>query len=152
MDIPKISRLAGLLAARQIQELEWSNGQSWLRLSLGPVPPAVAGPLPEIPASPSSARVAGEPEPDRVEVTSTAVGFFLDRAPLQTQAMAALGTRVAAGDLVGLLQVGPILLPVRSPVEGVVAVCMVQPGDRIEYRQPIMQLTSTGRPANGVET
>ncbi len=75
------------------------------------------------------------PEVDAISVAATApsVGVFLHRHPLRDSAIAEIGTTVRSGQIVGLLQIGALLLPVPSPGDGVVAAMLLEHGATTGY-------------------
>ncbi|MHC1481262.1 acetyl-CoA carboxylase biotin carboxyl carrier protein [Frateuria aurantia] len=144
IDFPQIESLIRRLANSSVQVLEWGDGHTMLRLRRDG---GCAGSPLESPADQggSGAGVApidatAQPAPLPLEVTADAVGQWLDRAPFQPEPMVDIGSRVEVGQLVGLLQAGPILLPVRSAVSGVVATLLTRPGVQVEYQQAVLQL------------
>jgi acetyl-CoA carboxylase biotin carboxyl carrier protein len=64
-------------------------------------------------------------------------GHFLDAHPARATPAAAQDTAGAAGDIVGFVKVGPLLMPVRTPVAGTLNECLVKAGDLVGYRDPI---------------
>ena len=87
----------------------------------------------------------GEPAPEPVAVpsvaaTASSVGVFLHRHPLHHAALAAVGAAVRCGQVVGLLQVGALLLPVMSPSDGVVAGLLVEHGATVGYGSRLVEL------------
>jgi len=86
-----------------------------------------------------------EPAPapvDAPSVTATAasVGVFLHRHPLRDAAIAEIGTTVRRGQIVGLLQIGALLLPVTSPCDGVVAAMLLAHGATAGYGARLVEL------------
>lgn len=95
--------------------------------------PAGPGPAAPGPASVSGALTApgaaDDPVDRRTVATSPAVGVFRNAA--------AVGTRVRAGDRIGVVDLLGIPQDVASPVDGTVAEILVQPGEAVEYGEPI---------------
>jgi acetyl-CoA carboxylase biotin carboxyl carrier protein len=58
-------------------------------------------------------------------VAASTVGLFLHRHPLQETALAPEGTPVRAGQTLGLLRVGPLLVPVIAPRDGIAGAMLV---------------------------
>jgi acetyl-CoA carboxylase biotin carboxyl carrier protein len=71
-------------------------------------------------------------------------GIFLDRHPLHPVPLAPPGTRVAAGDLVGLLRVGALLLPVTAPRAGVIGAALVAHDSAVGFGTPLFLLHEDG--------
>lgn len=76
---------------------------------------------------------AGNPQPDIVPgqrpssevVAASIVGLFLHRHPLHETALAPEGTPVRAGQALGLLRIGPLLVPVNAPRDGIAGAMLV---------------------------
>ena len=92
-----------------------------------------------------------EPRPDsagpanghpKAVVASPGVGVFLRAHPVQETALVEPNDPVAAGQPVGLLQVGPILLPVLSPCDGTVASIIAPDRSLVGYGDPLVALMS----------
>ena len=58
--------------------------------------------------------------PQCLTVTADHPGEFLHSHPLRNAALIEAGENVRAGHILGLLRIGPLLLPVRAPQAGVV--------------------------------
>jgi acetyl-CoA carboxylase biotin carboxyl carrier protein len=58
-------------------------------------------------------------------VAASTVGLFLHRHPLHETALAPEGTPVRAGQALGLLRIGPLLVPVLAPRDGIVGAVLV---------------------------
>lgn len=71
---------------------------------------------------------------------AASVGVFLHRHPLRTEDLAAPGTELAAGQVLGLLQTGPLLLPVPAPAAGVLVQWLVPHGSAVGYGTPLAAL------------
>jgi acetyl-CoA carboxylase biotin carboxyl carrier protein len=86
-----------------------------------------------------------EPAPAPVDApsvvaTAASVGVFLHRHPLRDTAIAQIGTTVRRGQIVGLLQIGALLLPVTSPCDGVVAAMLLEHGATAGYGERLVEL------------
>lgn len=75
-------------------------------------------------------------------VPSPAVGLFLHRHPLRADDLAPPGTAVSAGQVLGLLQVGPLLRPVLAPAAGVVQQMLAEHGSAVGWGSPLVRLSS----------
>ncbi len=62
----------------------------------------------------------GKPAGGADTVTATSVGVFLHRHPLHEAPLVRIGERVRAGQTLGLLRIGALLLPVPAPRPGIV--------------------------------
>ncbi|HTO66706.1 MAG TPA: biotin/lipoyl-containing protein [Bradyrhizobium sp.] len=73
-------------------------------------------------------------------VRAPAPGIFLQQHPLRNQAIAIVGDDVAADAPLGLLQIGPLLLPVSAPLTGTVTDVLAQHGTIVGYGTPLFEL------------
>ena len=73
-------------------------------------------------------------------VQAPSVGVFLHEHPLRGEPLAGRGTRVRAGQVVGLLQVGTLLLPVTAPQDGTVEALLVAQGAVVGWGTPLIEL------------
>ena len=73
-------------------------------------------------------------EPARGLVTSPAVGYFVARDSVK------VGATLRSGDLVGHIDVLGVRQEVASPVAGVLRAIEVEPGQAVEYGQPIARV------------
>ena len=76
---------------------------------------------------------APAPEADIVPIIATGLGSFRRNHPLHETPLAAEGETVAAGQAIALLQVGPLLLPVTAPAEGIIAAALPDEGALVGY-------------------
>jgi acetyl-CoA carboxylase biotin carboxyl carrier protein len=90
-----------------------------------------------------SGRDNGNPGDDRPDlVSSPGVGLFMHGHPVHEAALAVPNEPVLAGQPLGYLRVGPVLLPVVSPRDGVVASVEVRDGSLVGYGDPLVALFS----------
>jgi acetyl-CoA carboxylase biotin carboxyl carrier protein len=78
--------------------------------------------------------------PDLLTVTAPSLGVFLHRHPLRAEALAAPGTAVQAGQVLGLLQIGSLLLPVAAPADAFVIEALAEHGAAVGYGTPLFAL------------
>ncbi|WP_248800711.1 biotin/lipoyl-containing protein [Pseudomonas sp. MWU13-2105] len=78
--------------------------------------------------------------PDELLLKTPGLGRLLLTHPQQNVVLASVGSQVAQGQLVALLQVGDLLLPVRSQTSGRVAAVLVPCGTTVGYGQAFMRL------------
>jgi acetyl-CoA carboxylase biotin carboxyl carrier protein len=89
-------------------------------------------------------RVDG-PEPTSMGTPTMAIrapspGILLDHHPLHERAIACVGDDVQAGELLGFLQVGPLLTPVPALEAGRVSGVFVEHGTIVGYGTPLFEL------------
>jgi acetyl-CoA carboxylase biotin carboxyl carrier protein len=85
---------------------------------------------------------ADDPAPtdETLTVTAPSVGVFLHRHPLRSGDFAPPGSAVAAGQPIGLLQVGPLLLAVMAPAAAQVLELLVPHGTAVGFGTPLAAL------------
>ena len=122
------SQFAAWLADTDIGLLELRTPQGTLRLG------RQGDDIVELPAE-----VAGA-KSEVVSVHALSVGVFLHSHPLATAPPVRAGERVEAGQTVGLLKIGPLLLPVTAPKAGIVEGIHVANDVAIGYGTPLVDL------------
>ncbi len=79
-------------------------------------------------------------------VIASAAGIFLSAHPLRTMPLAAAGSTVDAGDVLGLLKVSDVLYrPVLAGRKGSLVRALAQAGDLVEEGMPLFEI-NIGRP------
>jgi len=73
-------------------------------------------------------------------VTAASVGVFLHRHPLHEAPLVRLGERVQAGQTLGLLRVGTLLLAVPAPRPGIVAAMPVAHNTAVGFGTCLFEL------------
>ncbi|KMT52335.1 biotin/lipoyl-containing protein [Pseudomonas fildesensis] len=77
---------------------------------------------------------------DKPLLKTPGLGRLLLTHPDQTEALVAVGSQVAQGQLVAFLQIGDLLLPVRSQQAGRVAAVLTPCGTTVGYGEAFMRL------------
>ncbi|NRF67704.1 acetyl-CoA carboxylase [Aquincola sp. S2] len=129
----QIQQIAGWLAATDIALLELRGPGHTLLLrhdgaAVERITPGDEAPI-DVPAA-----------PDPLTVSAPSLGVFLHRHPLRAEALAAAGSAVQAGQVLGLLQIGPLLLPVAAPADACVIELLADDGAVVGYGTPLMVL------------
>ena len=70
------------------------------------------------------------------------LGVFLHRHPLRADDLAPACSAVTAGQVLGLLQTGPLLQPVRAPSDGVLLEALVPHAATVGYGTPLFALST----------
>jgi len=78
-------------------------------------------------------------------VRALAPGIFLQQHPLRDRAIAAIGDDIAADASLGLLQIGPLLLPVSAPLTGTVTNVLARHGTVVGYGDPAFRTAAARR-------
>jgi acetyl-CoA carboxylase biotin carboxyl carrier protein len=119
-------QLAAWLAGTDIGLLELRTPQGTLRLG------RQGDDIVELPAEVTEAGT--------VPVHAPSVGVFLHSHPLAAAPLVRIGENVLAGQTVGLLQIGPLLLPVTVTQAGEVIAMCVAHGLPVGYGMPLVEL------------
>jgi len=121
-------QLAAWLADTDIGLLELRTPQGMLRLGRR------GDDIVELPAE------VTEVESELVSAHAHSVGVFLHSHPLAAAPLVRTGERVEAGQPVGLLKIGPLLLPVTAPQAGIVDGVHTADGLAVGYGTPLVEL------------
>ncbi len=127
--LERVAQLSAWLANTDIGLLELRTPQGILRLG------RQGGDMVELPMEEEE-----EDEAEPVTVKASSVGLFLRTHPVATEPLARIGQRVDAGQLIGLLNIGPLLLPVSAPQAGIVDALHVESGIAVGYGAPLIDL------------
>ncbi|NBA97564.1 biotin/lipoyl-binding protein [Pseudomonas sp. R5(2019)] len=93
------------------------------------------------PALATAASVLAIPEKtQRPHIKADGLGVFRASHPAERNAYVKAGDTVAAGQLLGLLQVGLLYLPVRSDQAARVREVLVTQGQSVGYGQPLFEM------------
>jgi acetyl-CoA carboxylase biotin carboxyl carrier protein len=130
IDQPLIRQLSAWISQRGIDLLELTTPEASLSLQRDAPHPAPADPI------------RGS---QYHELTAPSPGRYLDRHPLSTEPLAIPGASVEAGQLVGFLQIGALLLPLRSTRAGRIVSLPRGPGDTLGYGSVVMCLVTEAR-------
>jgi acetyl-CoA carboxylase biotin carboxyl carrier protein len=103
--------------------------------------PTPVGALPgHSPAAGSRSQEARLPvEPEVPVATAPAVGIFRPRAGIN-------GTRVRSGDRLGAVEMLGIPQEILAPIDGIVGGMLAEPGEGVEYGQPLIEMRPVGAP------
>ncbi|MEO8118037.1 MAG: biotin/lipoyl-containing protein [Rhodoferax sp.] len=132
MTIPELRQVAAWLADTDIGLFELRSAHGHIRLRRSP------GGAGFVDDAASAVVVAASSTVSAVAAPS--VGLFLHRHPLRATPLAPTGTTVLAGQVVGLLQIGALLLKVVAPQAGVVADILVAHGSLVSYGTTLLEL------------
>ena len=149
IDIDLVRQLAELLDATQLTEIEVEDKARKIRVARKAAPAAapahyapapVAAPL----ANPAAgaaivAEVGAAPAaPTADAVRSPMVGTaYLSPNP-EAKAFAPVGTKVAAGDTLLIVEAMKVMNPIVAPTAGTVTAVLVENGQPVEFDQPLV--------------
>ncbi|MCM2442848.1 hypothetical protein HGO34_24405 [Agrobacterium vitis] len=84
-----------------------------------------------------SSQKRDNPTAAAVAVKSPSVGHFLTRHPARADEASNEGSVVKAGDTVGFVKIGPVLLNVTAPQDGILGQALVKSGTLVGYGDPL---------------
>jgi len=148
MDLQVIQELSALIRQRGIDVLVLTTREASLRLerdassaAMSPLPPALSKAANRHVASADAAA----DDASGYELTAPSPGIFLDRHPLGSRPLVRAGATVEAGQLIGFLRVGCLLLPLRSAQKGRITSLLPHPGDTLGFGSVVVRLATNGR-------
>ena len=149
MDLRKLKKLIDLVEESGISELELTEGEEKVRISRAlmpsqatfnqaathymPAPQAAASHATPVPtaAAPVVAEVEGH------IVKSPMVGTFYRSSSPDAKAFIDVGSKVAVGDTLCIIEAMKLLNEIESDVAGVVKKIMLENGQPVEYGEPL---------------
>jgi acetyl-CoA carboxylase biotin carboxyl carrier protein len=141
MDIRKVKKLIELLESSGIAEIEISEGEESVRISryVQPGPPVaqsiVAAPAPGI-APEAAADSARAPTPSTGhEVTAPMVGTFYASPSPGAKPFVEIGSNVAAGDTLCIIEAMKMMNQIETDVGGKVVSILAENGNPVEFGQ-----------------
>ena len=141
MDIRKVKKLIELLEESGIAEIEISEGEESVRISRysreAPVVAAAPVPVAIAPAPDPGAAEAKPSEPARSghEVTAPMVGTFYSGPAPAAKPFVEIGTTVAVGDILCIVEAMKMMNQIESEVSGKVVSILVENGAPVEFGQ-----------------
>ena len=136
MNIDDLEQLSAWLAATDIALLELRGPGTHIRLRHD-------GASVERVDDAAPAMTGGEPPAEdapRLTVAASSVGVFRHSHPLHTTPLVRPGAHVRAGQPLGLLQIGALLLPVPAPKEASLVTMLIEDGETVGYATPLVEL------------
>jgi len=142
VDIRKVKKLIELLEESGISEIEISEGEESVRISRYPSPGMMAYAPP--PVAPVAIPAAAEPKPEPVpeppkghQITAPMVGTFYAAPSPGAKPFVEIGTQVAVGDTLCIIEAMKMMNQIESDVAGKVVSILVENGDPVEFGQPL---------------
>jgi len=83
-----------------------------------------------------------KPVPETLTVKAPVAGVFLHRHPSQDAPMLRPGQAVQAGDVVGLLRIGALLMHLSAPCDGMVVDIAAEEGRTVGYGAVLLRLAA----------
>ena len=150
MDLRKLKKLIDLVEESGISELELTEGEEKVRISralapaAAPVAQYIAAPAPVAAAAAAPAAAAAAPaapaeaaELDGKVVKSPMVGTFYRASSPDAKAFVDVGSSVAVGDTLCIIEAMKLLNEIESEFSGVVKKIFVENGQPVEYGEPL---------------
>ncbi len=146
MDLRKLKKLIDLVEESGISELELTEGEEKVRISRALMPsqapsmqymtaPPISAIAQSAPVPPVSAPVAAEAEGHSVK--SPMVGTFYRSSSPDAKAFVDVGSKVAVGDTLCIIEAMKLLNEIESDVAGVVKKILLENGQPVEYGEPL---------------
>jgi acetyl-CoA carboxylase biotin carboxyl carrier protein len=126
-----VADIAAWLAATDIDCLELTGPAGHLQLRRGGEPEITAGGTGDEPIV----------EDETVAMPSPGFGIFLRAHPLYETPLVRAGDSVAAGKVLGVLKIGPLLVPVSAPREGVISDIVALDGTLVGFGDPLFRFS-----------
>ncbi len=131
------------LGSDEIQELEVRRGP--LRVRVSRAATVAAGPAPSQAVVPGSASVAAAapeapPAADRVTVNAPLTGIFYRSPSPQMPPFIQVGSVIAQGDVIGLVEAMKLFNEIRATAGGTVRRILVESGQLVRAHAPILEL------------
>jgi acetyl-CoA carboxylase biotin carboxyl carrier protein len=150
MDLRKLKKLIDLVEESGISELELTEGEEKVRISrnmpnamqgvhfappyMQSMPPSAA-PVP--PSAPDVAVAASAPEIEGHIVKSPMVGTFYRTPSPDAKPFVEVGSKVAVGDTICIIEAMKLLNEVEADHAGVIKAILVENGQPVEYGEPL---------------
>ncbi|MBC7756684.1 MAG: acetyl-CoA carboxylase biotin carboxyl carrier protein [Bdellovibrio sp.] len=145
MDLRKLKKLIDLVEESGISELELTEGEEKVRISRALMPnhapqmQYAAAPQP-VAALSTSAPVAATPVVAEIEghiVKSPMVGTFYRSSSPDAKAFVDVGSKIAAGETLCIIEAMKLLNEIESDFTGVIKKILVENGQPVEYGEPL---------------
>ncbi len=128
------------LAADEVQELDVRRGPVRVRVSKAPV--AAAAPA-EAPSQTSAVKVVtadASARADHPTVNAPLTGIFYRSPSPQAPPFIQVGSQVAQGEVIGLIEAMKLFNEIRATASGRVLRILIENGQLVRARQPIIEL------------
>src|SRR5688500_1244472 len=129
----QVQELAAWLAGTDIGLLELRTPEGMLRLGRDGQPGSEIAQL-------DAQDEGAPPAPPACVAAAPSVGVFLHAHPRHAAPLVRPGQHVSAGQHVGLIKIGPLLLPVPAPRPGVPVALLVPEGEAVGWGTPLVEL------------
>jgi acetyl-CoA carboxylase biotin carboxyl carrier protein len=147
-DTDLVRKLAKLIGETDLSEIEIENGDMRIRVArnvtanvtVAAAPAPVMAAAPQV-AVPASVAAPAKSEPAAGTVPSPMVGTAYLRPAPGAKAFVEIGTRVAVGDKVLLVEAMKTFNDIVAPHAGTVTAILVEDGQPVEFGQPLLVIS-----------
>jgi len=150
MDLRKLKKLIDLVEESGISELELTEGEEKVRISRqmpasaaniqyvsAPAPMQQHAPAPSAPSAAAAEAAPAVAKVDGHEVNSPMVGTFYRSPSPDAKAFVDVGSTVAVGDTLCIIEAMKLLNEIEADKAGVVKAILVENGQPVEYGEPL---------------
>lgn len=157
VDIQKIRELVAMMAEHELSEIELRDGEQTVVIKRGgghmtvvpaalpaaPVVSSAAAPSPAgfVPAAPAASDYEAQ---GLVAITSPMVGTFYASSDPDSAPFVNVGSQVANGTVVCIIEAMKVFNEIKSEVTGTVEQVLVQNEQAVEYGQPLFLVRPRG--------
>jgi acetyl-CoA carboxylase biotin carboxyl carrier protein len=139
-----VEELLARLDASTVRELEVTRGTLRVRVSKDGAPVVAAPAQPSAPSAPAatgpSVTSASATGPAADAITAPLTGIFYRSPSPQAPAFVQIGSAVAAGDVIGLIEAMKLFNEIRSTKNGTVRRIVADDGQLVRAHQPLVEL------------
>ena len=128
------------LGADELQELEVRRGALRVRVSKGGPVASASAPEPVAAGALPAAATPETPAAERRTVNAPLTGIFYRSPSPQAPAFIEVGSVVAQGDVIGLIEAMKLFNEIRSTAAGTVRRILVESGQLVRAHAPILEL------------
>jgi acetyl-CoA carboxylase biotin carboxyl carrier protein len=137
MDIRKVKKLIELMEESSIGELEIKEGEEYVRIARASPGAAPVIQAPIAAAAVEVVEVAPAPERGHT-VKSPIVGTFYRASSPGARPFVDVGSKVAVGDTIGIIEAMKILNQIEADKAGTVTAVLVENGTPVEFGQDLV--------------
>ncbi|UQS86591.1 acetyl-CoA carboxylase biotin carboxyl carrier protein subunit [Nicoliella spurrieriana] len=136
MDLKVIKELINYLKQNELSEITYRSGEDEVTLKQSLVGSEnTFGPI-----NHTDDKGISTDNDQSYTVNSPLVGVFYAAKSPQDDPFVKVGTKVKAGDLIGIIEAMKVMTEIKSDRPGVVSKIMVNNGEEVEYDEPLIQI------------
>lgn len=149
ISLAEIRQLIALMGATDFVEITIEREEEHLRLSLRRTTtvasaPTVAAPPTALPLATAPVSAGAPPAvDDRIFITSPLVGLYYPALRTGQKPLVAVGDTIREGQVIAGIETLRVMNEVEATASGTVVEMLAQPGQAVEYGQPLLALLPT---------